>query len=367
MQQNKRRQGIWSYREWLGVPDDVKAVSLGEGHTPLLEAKNLESILGIKKLFLKNESVNPSGTYKDRFATVAVSLEKWKRTSAIALGSAGNAAASLAAYAAVADIPCVVLLPNKAVKERAMQIMSYGAKFLLLEDTIDKCIRLAEEGDKKGLWKNVSTTTRYYPQGTEGYKTIAYELAEQMNYQVPDWIVCPVGGGSLISKIYEGFVEMKQREMITAIPRFAAVQAEGCKPLVEAYEKGEKKTEKWENPDTIAFAIADIDTFEGETVLQLIEETQGTAVSVDDEDIRRAMILLSTKEAVLAEPSSAVTAAAAEKLLQKKIMKEEESAVCIITGNAMRDLKLLTDRIPVPDVIEDAALETVLKRYREFY
>ncbi len=354
--------GIWGYAPFLGTPSEMHAVTLDEGNTPLLHATNLGKMLGIENIYLKNETLNPSGTYKDRFATVAVSLEKHRRTSLLALGSAGNAAAAVSAYAAAANLPCVVLLPIGAVKERALQTMSYGAKLFQIEGTIDKCIRIAIQGEEKGLWKNVSTTMKHYPDGSEGYKTIAYEIERQLKFDIPDWVICPVGGGTLLCKIFKGYQEMVELGLIHKMPKFAAVQAEGCKPFVQAFEKGEKETELWENPETIAFAISDVDTFEGRSALWAVRKTGGTAVCVNDEEILEAMTLLSCHEAVLAEPSSAVTLAALKKLISSKVIDKKESAVCVITGSAMRDLMLLTKKMQAPEVIKEASLEKVRKK-----
>ena len=270
-------KGIWGYRELLPIDPDVVPVSLDEGNTPLLQADNLAKVLGLHRMYLKNETLNPSHTYKDRFATLAVSLARHKGKKTIALGSAGNAAAALAAFAAKGDMDCFVLLPPGAARERAWQIRSYGAKLITLEETINDCILMAKQGEELFGWENVSTSICYHPWAAEGYKTVAYEMGRQLDFKLPDWIVCPVGGGALISKIYRGCQDMLALGLIDRIPRFVGVQAEGCMPLVQAYEAGETVAKDWGTPDTIAFAIADVCTFESTTVLSLVRSTGGLA------------------------------------------------------------------------------------------
>lgn len=335
-------KGIWGYKPLLPVDESIPPVSLDEGNTPLLHAQNLERSLNCGPIYLKNETLNPTGTYKDRFASVAITLEKAGNVSAVALGSAGNAAAALSAYSAKTNIPCFVFLPTGAVQERAMQIMAYGAHLIYMRGTIDDCIHTAHLGESLFAWKNVITSMRFHPYGAEGYKTIAYELGRQLNFQAPDWMVCPMGGGSLFGKIYKGFAEMHSLGLINKLPRFAAIQAEGCAPLVQAYRNNQTTTQKWKNPDTIAFAIADVDTFEGKTALHIIRKTNGIAEAVNDSEILVAMRLIAEKEGVLAEPASATTVAGVKKLLASNVIRKSESIVCIISGSGMRDLKLLT-------------------------
>ena len=343
--------GIWGYRELLPVDQNMEPVSLDEGNTPLLRADNLAKELGVRRLYLKNETLNPSYTYKDRFATIAVSMAKYQGKHTIALGSAGNAAAALAAFAAKGGMECFVLLPPGAVQERARQIRSYGANLITMEETINDCILMAKQGEALFGWENVSTATCFHPWAAEGYKTIGYEIGRQLDFKLPDWIVCPVGGGALLSKIYRGCQDMLALGLIDHLPRFAGVQAEGCMPLVQAYESGKSVADDWGTPDTIAFAIADVCTFESATVLSLLRSTGGTAVAVSDPEILEAMQVTGRKEAVLAEPASAVTVAGVKKLLNSGTISREESVCCIISGNGVRDLPLMVQGLPDVPVV----------------
>ncbi len=366
--QRGSQNGIWGYRGLLLVTETLVPVSLCEGNTPLMQADNLSKVIGIRHMYLKNETLNPSHTYKDRFATIAVSLARQKGTQTIALGSAGNAAASMAAFAAKGATDCFVLLPSGAVRERAWQIRSYGARLITMEGTINDCIIMAKRGEELFGWENVSTATCFHPWAAEGYKTIGYEIGLQTNFQMPDWIVCPVGGGALLSKIYRGCQDMLTLGLINRIPHFVGVQAEGCMPLVRAYEVNATVAEDWGVPDTIAFAIADVCTFESATVLSILRSTGGTAVAVSDSEILEAMQLTGRMEAVLAEPSSAVTVASVKKLLAGGVISPEDSVACIISGSGIRDLSLMIQGLPdVPKVgLNDVdALRAVVAQYQE--
>ena len=254
--------GIWGYRDFFTVPEDAQPVTMGEGNTPLIHTDRLGAFYGMKNLYLKNETLNPSGTYKDRFATVAMTLAKEDGIKQVAIGSAGNAAAAVAAYAAKADMECFIMLPPGAVKERAWQNMAYGGHFIYGLGGVNDCVKMAEDGEAIFGWKNMCTTMMNNPLACDGYKTIAYEAARSMKFEAPDYVICPVGGGIVVSKVYKGYEEMYELGMIDHLPKMIAVQAAGCAPLVKAYDEGKKATEKWENGDTIAFAIFDPVTFE---------------------------------------------------------------------------------------------------------
>ncbi|MHC1773407.1 MAG: threonine synthase [Flexilinea sp.] len=348
---NGSDNGIWGFRRFLPIDEQVTPISLGEGNTPFIKADRLGKEFGLNTLYIKNETLNPSGSYKDRFATVAISLEKAAATRTVALGSAGNAAAAVSAYSAMAGITCFILLPPGAVQERAWQNMSYGAHFIQANGNIKDCIDMVVAGEKVFGWKNLATTMLHNPYGAEGYKTISYEIARSMKFEVPDYILCPVGGGILMSKVYRGYTEMYELGLTDKIPRMIGVQAEGCAPLVKAFRANKRKTDFWENPNTIAFAINDPCTFEGVTALDVLYKSNGFAEAVSDEEIIYAMRLSASREAVLAEPASASVLAAVKKLATNGTLKKDDSIVCVVTGSALRDLNLLAgDKLQGPQV-----------------
>ncbi len=343
--------GIWGYRDFFHVPEEAQPVTMGEGNTPLIHTQRLAKHYGMSGLYLKNETLNPSGTYKDRFATVAMTLARADGIREVAIGSAGNAAAAVAAYAAKAGMECYIMLPPGAVKERAWQNMSYGGHFIYGMGGVNDCVAMAEDGEAIFGWKNMCTTMMNNPLACDGYKTIAYEIARSMHFDVPDNVICPVGGGIVISKVYKGFEEMKALGLIDRLPKMIAVQAAGCAPLVKAYQEGKHATEKWENGDTIAFAIFDPVTFEGVTALDTVRRSGGTAVAIPDEDILEAMRTCARLEAVIAEPASAATIAAAVKLCGEGVIKPDDKTVCVLTGSGLRDLKLFAnEHAEVPEV-----------------
>ena len=339
------RSGVWDYRPLLPVEGLTSVVTLGEGRTPLIPSDRLARRLDVGELLLKDETKNPSGTYKDRFATLALSIEASRGTAAVSLGSAGNAASAVAAYSAKAGIPCYVFLPPGATAERALQVRSYGARLIQMGATIDDCISAALACQERFGWKTMTTNMLTNPLPSEGYKTIAYELARQMEFSVPDWIIVPVGGGALINKIAKGYAELQQLGLISGTPRFAAVQAAGCAPLVDAFRRGLKEPEVWPSvPQTVAFAIADVRTYDGVTTLHALSSSGGTAIAVPDDKILEAAHWIAESEAILAEPASAATVAALKLLREQELVGPSDRVVCILSGNGMRDLRLLGHR-----------------------
>ena len=337
---NGSENGIWGYRNFFAVDSDTEPVTMGEGNTPLLHAKRLGKLYGMKNLYLKNETLNPSGTYKDRFATVGITLAQQDGITEVAIGSAGNAAAAVAAYAAKAGMECYIMLPPGAVKERAWQNMAYGGHFVYGMGGVNDCVQMAADGENLFGWKNMCTTMMNNPLACDGYKTIAYEMARSLKFQVPDYIICPVGGGILVSKVFRGYEEMLELKLIDHLPKMIAIQAAGCAPLVKAYDEGKHETEMWQNGHTIAFAIFDPVTFEGVTALDTVRRSGGKAVAISDEDILQAMKECACHEAVIAEPASAATIGVAARLHREGYIKDNDTVACILTGSGLRDLKL---------------------------
>lgn len=360
--------GIWGYRKFFSVPESTNPVTMGEGNTPLLHASRLGEYFGMEQLYLKNETLNPSGTYKDRFATVAMTIAKAEKIKKVAIGSAGNAAAAVAAYAAKADMECFIILPPGAVKERAWQNMAYGGHFIYGDGGVNDCVKMAEDGEKIFGWKNMCTTMMNNPLACDGYKTISYEVARSMKFDAPDYVICPVGGGIVVSKVYKGFEEMYELGLIDHLPKMIAVQAEGCAPLVKAYKEGKKYTEKWENGNTIAFAIFDPVTFEGVTALDTVRRSGGTAIAISDDMILDVMKESARMEAVIPEPASAATIAAAKILHESGVIKNRDKVVCVLTGSGLRDLKLFNDekqKIPTAIPENTESLKEAVAFYKQ--
>ena len=216
---------------------------------------------------------------------------------------------------------------------------------------VNDCVKMAEDGEAIFGWKNMCTTMMNNPLACDGYKTIAYEAARSMKFEAPDYVICPVGGGIVVSKVYKGYEEMYELGMIDHLPKMIAVQAAGCAPLVKAYDEGKKATEKWENGDTIAFAIFDPVTFEGVTALDTVRRSGGRAVAIPDDKILDAMRACAKMEAVIPEPASAATIAAAVKLHEDGVIGDDDRVVCVLTGSGLRDLKLFNnENADIPSV-----------------
>lgn len=358
--------GVWQYRAMFPGFSDIEPVTMGEGDTPLQRANSLEREYGLSHIYLKNETINPTGSYKDRFATLALSLFRAEHAHAVALGSAGNAGSAVAAYAAKTGIPCYVILPEGGAFSRAQQAMSYGARFIRAQGEVNDCIDLVELGVDRYHWRNACTTMLHNPLASEGYKTIVYEIYRQMGGNLPDVILCPIGGGILISKIYRACCELKELGLVNSIPRLVGVQAAGCPPVVWAIEHGESATPVWQNPKTIAGSINDPVTFEGRTTLYVIRASKGTAVAVTDDEILAAMRLTAAKEAVLAEPASAAAIAAIKKLYDSGWLREDTCVVSIVTGSALRDLPLFSTSSNTYDAVRLGCLEDMDAAMKRF-
>jgi len=346
---NSGNKGIWRFADFL--PDCGMKLTMGEGDTALVRARNLGKKLGLDALYIKNEGQNPSGTYKDRGMAVAMSKARDMGYERVTLGSAGNAGAAAAAYAAYAGLRCELLLPTGAVRERIRLAQLYGAHVTLIDGSIDDCINFSLDLQKKFGWGCVSTARPYSPYCVEGYKTLGYELAEQFRFELPDWLVVPIGGGSLISKIWQGLNDFKNLGLLKKLPRLLGVQAEGCSPYIQHFKSG-APVEKWNNPDTIAFAIADVWPFDAELVDKALKESGGTADAVTDAEILAAMQLLAGEEGLLAEPASATVIAVLQNKVKEGLIKNHESVACVVSGNGIKDLALSTKDIPEPQVIK---------------
>ncbi len=343
---------IWRYKELIPLIGS-NIISIGEGSTPLVSAQNLAQYFNINELMIKNESANPSGTFKDRCSSVSISKAKELGAEAVILGSAGNAGASAAAYAACAGIPCYVLVPEKTPLERVAQTLMYGSRLILVDGTVNDCIDLVKEIQQEYGWHNVTTASVYNPYQAEGVKTIAYEIAEAMNWEVPDWIIAPVGGGGIVNGIWKGYNNLLKLGLISKLPKIAAAQASGCAPLVNAYLNNYSPLhiQKWNcAPDTIAAAIADPFPEDGMFALRAIYDSKGYAVAVTDEDILKAQKLTSEKQGIFAEPASSTTIAALSIMKDKEIIKQYDKVVAIITGTGLKDPGLAIKNVTKPPI-----------------
>jgi len=351
---NKNRFGIWKYKELLPIQDSSEIVSLREGGTKLLRCKRLGRKLGIKKLYVKDETTNPTGSFKDRPMSVAVTKAKEFRVRAVVTASSGNAGASLSAYAARAGIECWVFVPTGTPPGKICQARAYGSKLVIVNGTYSDAFQLAKICTGELKWFNV-TSTFFNPYTVEGDKTIGYEISEQLSYDVPDWVLIPVGAGPLLVGCWRGFKEFESFGWTRGLPSMIAVQAEGCAPIVKAFKEGRSTVEPWGHPRTRVSAIADpLQGYpqDGSLALNTVRQSNGLAEACSDEEIIQAVKLLAETEGIFAEPSGASSIAALKKLLEEGKIRKGETVVCVVTGAGLKDPNASMKLYGVPFEIE---------------
>jgi threonine synthase len=347
---------LWKYFAFLPLEDPQYIVSQGEGRTPLLSSSQLADRLGVKALLLKNETVNPTGSFKDRQITLSISKMKEAGAKRIAVVSSGNVAASAASYSAVAEIECKIFAPSNAPEEKLVQARMYGASFYGVNTlSSSRIFSLVQEACRKKNWRLLSTAGLYNPYQVEGAKTIAYELSEQVS-ALPDWIFAPVGGGGLLGALWRGFSELIALGRCQKMPHLVGVQSAACTPLVDAIEKNLTPADVIAHPvevkPTIAGAIADDVLFDAYTVIPAIRSSGGLALSVTDDEMLEAEKMLARYSGIFAEPASASTVAAVTKLRNAGTIKPGESVCCIITGSGFKDMASARAMVGSPSLIE---------------
>jgi len=338
--------GVWRYRKALPIEPDVKAVSLSEGHTPLVLVSRIGAKFGLKGLHVKNEGQNPSGSFKDRGMTVAVTRAVQGGSKLLICASTGNTAASMAAYAARAGVTAMVTVPaGKVASGKLAQVYAYGAKIIRVEGDFDAALAITLK--VAGEIKELSVMNSVNPYRIEGQKTNAYEIYEQLGFKVPDYVVLPVGNAGNISAIWKGFKELKEWGISSSLPKMVAVQAAGAQPIVEAIQHGRDSVVAVQ-PKTIASAINIGNPASWRKALAAIRDSKGTALAVTDEDTIAARMDLASSEGIFVEPASAVPIAAMKKLMGK--IERDATVVCICTGNGLKDqesVKVQLDSTPL--------------------
>ncbi len=332
-----RVKSVWRYKEFLPPFGEEDLVSLGEGFTPVIESRKIGRELGLEGLFFKLEFVNPTGSLKDRGSTVLVSRIKQMGVRFIADDSSGNAGASISAYGSKAGIDCRIFVPEKTPTEKIIQAVIYGAEMVRVPggrtETFREIMRQAREGKFFYASHNLS------PYFLEGNKTFALEIIEQTEGSLPDHIIFPTGGGSLFLGSYKGFVEAKEIGWIERIPMLHVVQPEACAPIVRAFEKREEEVKPVKEGDSIAGGLKIADPPRGRLILKELYETEGSAVSVSDEEIIDSYLHLAGREGIFCEPTSATALAALRKLIDKGEISNDERVLLPITGFGLKDTK----------------------------
>jgi threonine synthase len=312
------------------LPND-DPVSLGEGMTALIPAKRLGASMGLERLFIKDEGLNPTGSFKARGMTAAVTRAKQLGAKALAAPTAGNAGGALAAYAAAAGLPAVIVMPADTPAANVMECQAFGAKVVKLNGLISDCGKyVAEHKDSEG-WYDVSTLKE--PYRVEGKKTMGYELWEQFAGKLPDVILYPTGGGVGLIGMCKAFDEMQEMGWIDAErPRMVAVQAEGCAPIVKAWDAHQSSATFFQNAATIASGLRVPGPLGDLLILSMLRQTKGTALTVTDEEMLKASRELASLEGIFAAPEGAATVIAARKLAASGWIQPHESVVLFNTG-----------------------------------
>jgi len=333
-----RRPDLWRYREVLPVEDDANIVSLGEGWTPLLRAERLGNKLGIDRLYIKDESQNPTQSFKARGMSAAVSMAKELGAKKLAVPSAGNAAGALAAYAARAGLECFIFMPDDTPRANVVECEQTGANVTLMAGLITDCgAEVARRKEAEG-WFDVSTLKE--PYRVEGKKTLGYELAEQFRWELPDVIIYPTGGGTGLIGMWKAFDEMEQMGWIgPQRPRMVTVQASGCAPIVRAFETGQRFADEFPDAETVASGLRVPKAIGDFLILDAIHASKGTALAVSDEELIDATREIGAAEGVFCAPEGGACLPALRKLLASGEAAMNERIVLFNTGAGVKYLE----------------------------
>lgn len=355
--------GVWRF--WELMPVDKKYGStLSEGNTPLLKAERLGKLLGMKNLFLKDETRNPTASFKDRAMSVGAAKAFETGRKQVVIASSGNAASSLAAYSASLGLSCTAFVPEDVAMGKASQLLLYGANVVRIkqvEEGRDPTVDLMLQTVEKLGWYPCPSFGPFNPYQVEGPKTIVYEIMTQLGWRTPDFIFIPTGSGCLATGIWKGLKDLKTLGLIDSYPKIVPVQPEGNMALVRAIKQGRKfeeiEPEKW--PKSIASGLLDPFPWDGDAVLEGVKTTGGTGESVSEDEIRDSMKKLARFEGVFSEPSGAVGIAAAEKLLHQGIVDPSDEVVVLITGSGLKEPEKITAQTNIPLTTPD--IEQLLK------
>jgi threonine synthase len=316
-------------------------VTLGEGFTPLIHARRLGATIGLDRLLIKDESLNPTNSFKARGLSAAISRAKALRAETVFLPTAGNAGNAAAAYAAAAGMKCEVFIPKDAKQPFVDECRLYGANVTLVEGLITDAGKVATETAKPHGWYEVSTFREVGR--AEGKKTMGYELAEQLNWTLPDWIIYPTGGGTGLIGMWKAFAEMEAIGWLAPGPRpkMVSVQTEGCAPIIRAFKRGAATADTWEDAHTIADGLRVPRAIADFLILRTIRESGGTAVTVGDQEMVDDMKVMGRDEGISAAPEGAASLGAVRQLVAAGTIKKHETVVLFNTGGALKYLDLI--------------------------
>ena len=330
-----REATLWRYHELLPVRNARNALSLGEGFTPLIHATRLGLEVGFDRLFIKDEGLNPTGSFKARGLAVAVSRAHELDVKAVSIPSAGNAAGALSAYAALAGMRAHVFMPRDVPQAFVAECRALGAEVALVDGLITDCGRVAAEGVRQFGRFDISTLKE--PYRLEGKKTMGYEVAEQMRWTLPDVIIYPTGGGTGLIGMWKGFAEMEELGWIgSGRPRMVTVQSEGCAPMVRAFQEGREFAEPWRDAKTIADGLRVPAAVGDFLILRALRESRGTAIAVPDQELMDATKLIGRTQGIFACPEGAATLVAFQHLRDEDWIADDETVLLFNTGSGLK-------------------------------
>lgn len=331
---------MWRYHDFLPVDNDF-IIDIGTGFTPLIKANNLGKMLGLDNLYIKNDSVNPTFSFKDRPVSVTTTKAKEFEFDVLACVSTGNLMGSVAAHGARSGMRTVVFYPSDLEKGKIVGAAVYGPQLVSVDGTYDQVNRLCSEIADNNRWAFVNINMR--PYYAEGSKTLGYEVAEQLNWRSPDHCVVPAASGELHTKIWKGLSEMSDVGLIdTPKTKMHLVQPEGCSPIVEAFEQNETQVRPIK-PDTIAKSLAIGNPASGAYSLQTLYETSGSAVASLEEKIAQGISMLAETEGIFTETAGGVVVSGLKELVDRGLIKSEEITVAYITGNGLKTVEVVQD------------------------
>lgn len=336
----ERGPDMWRYHELLPVSDKTYRISLGEGFTPLRNVDTLSGKLGLRNLYIKDESLNPTGSFKARGISAAISAALERGATAFAMPSAGNAAGALSAYAAEAGVSAHVFMPEDTPLAFKLECEYYGAEMELIDGLITDCGQIIQERKQKEGWYEVSTLKE--PYRVEGKKTMGFELAEQCQWELPDVVIYPTGGGTGLIGMWKAFDEMEALGWIgSKRPRMVSVQTEGCAPIVKAFNNNMKSAEPWQNAQTVVSGLRVPSAIGDFLILEALYESEGTAVAVSDEELIDYSRLMARHTGIFPAPEGGATLAALMKLKERQWIDDDEKIVLFNTGSGFKYMEAL--------------------------
>jgi len=360
---NGREQTYWRYFELLPIADKSNIVSINAGMTPLIKAEKLGKELGLNNLYVKNDSVNPTFSFKDRPAGVAISKAKEFGLKSVGCASTGNLASATAAHAAKAGLPCYIFAPSDIEHAKIAQALSYGSEYISVDGTYDDANRIAAQiGDSKAVGVVNINMRSYY---VEGSKTLAYEVAEQLDWKVPDQLVVPTGSGAMLNAICKGFEELESVSLIDKVStmHMNCAQPHGCAPIVDAFKNNTDAVTPVENPDTVAKSLAIGDPGDGRYVLKRLKQYNGIAEETNNKEILDAILLLAKTEGIFTEPAGGVSVSVVKKMVEDGKIDKDEIVVCYVTGNGLKATESIMEVLSKPEVMQPdvAKISAVVK------